>query len=120
MNATFLKSVLRAIVGMIAAQRGLYPGQLVHLFVESGKETFFVGVIAFSDTATPGQFSLCSRLLNQVLPGSEESDQDVIGAPKLQDHCKTFRTRTLSTRATIGRRCCKAFLPAASMDGTLV
>lgn len=80
MSNTILKSVLRANFDKTVAQRGLHPGQLVHLFVEVSGEAMVAGSATFSDAGTSGETFLSRRLQSHDLACRKESDRIVIGA----------------------------------------
>lgn len=89
-NSTFFKSVLLADLSPAAAQRGILPRQLIHLFVEVSPEAVFAGTAILSEAGTLGETSLRHRLRNHELACSEESDQVGIDAPKIQKQGKTL------------------------------
>lgn len=82
--------MLRAGLGKNAAQIGLLPGRLVHLFVEVSGEALFADTAHLSDAGIPGHTSLRGRLHNHKLPCRKKSDQAVTGAPQNQEQCKTL------------------------------
>lgn len=85
-----VESVLRADIGMTAAQGGFPSGQLVHLFAEANGEAVFANTAIFSDAGTLAETSLRRRLHSHHLPSSEKPDQVAICAPRIQDQCKTL------------------------------
>lgn len=73
-NKTFFISVLRASLESSTAQRGILPGQLVHLFVGASEETVLEIVVTLSNAVTSCETSLrtsytgttCSRTKSSI------------------------------------------------------
>lgn len=83
MKNSFFKFVVRASLGKNAEQRGVFPGQPIHLFVKISGKAVFESMATLSNAVGSGQNFIDRRLRNDDMLCIKKSDQVVVYALKV-------------------------------------